>query len=346
MDLRSLDRGQRGLVLLAALVIVVAGLKFAAPLLLPFLFAAFLAVLAAPSVLWLERRGIPPAVAVVPTLVVLLGLLAIFGAMLTASIDGFVEAAPGYSRGLARTAGDSMALLASFGVPITLPAIGDVVGPADMIDVVGTLANAMVSALSNTALVLLTLLFMLLEVAGLPRKLVLALGASQIDLAAAAGVMVEVQRYLAIKTAVSVLTGALVAMLCAIVGVDFPLVWGLIAFLLNFIPNIGSVIAAVPTTLVTLVQPEMGPGPALVVLIGYVVINTLVGNMLEPAWMGRKLGMSTLVVFLSLVFWGWVWGPIGMFLSVPLTMVVKILLERSESLQPIAVLLGPAPAPP
>ena len=115
------------------------------------------------------------------------------------------------------------------------------------------------------------------------------------------------------------------------------LLWGLVAFLLNYVPNLGSIIAAVPAVLLALVQ--YGVGHALLVLMGYVAVNMLLGNLLEPVLMGRRLGLSTLVVFLSLVFWGWVWGPVGMLLSVPLTMIAKIFLENTRDLAWLAVML-------
>ena len=117
------------------------------------------------------------------------------------------------------------------------------------------------------------------------------------------------------------------------------MLWGTLAFLLNYVPNIGSIIAAIPALLLALVQ--LGPGAVLWSAIGYLVVNNLVGNVIEPRFMGRGLGLSTLVVFLSLVFWGWVLGPVGMFLSVPLTMTLKIALDSSEETRWIAILLGP-----
>ncbi len=137
---------------------------------------------------------------------------------------------------------------------------------------------------------------------------------------------------------VSVATGLLIGVWVGVLGVDFAIFWGLVAFVLNFIQNLGSVIAAVPTTLLAMVQ--IGVGRGLLVALGYLVVNMVIGNFIEPHLMGRRVGLSTLVVVLSLVFWGWVWGPIGMLLSVPLTMVLKILLENTEEFRWVAVLLG------
>ena len=126
--------------------------------------------------------------------------------------------------------------------------------------------------------------------------------------------------------------------LLALIGVDYPVLWGALAFLLNFIPNIGSIIAAVPPVLLALIQ--LGVAQAALVAGGFLVINMAIGNFLEPRYMGQGLGLSTLVVFLSLVFWGWVLGPVGMLLSVPLTIAVKIALEVRPDTRWMAIMLG------
>ncbi len=120
-------------------------------------------------------------------------------------------------------------------------------------------------------------------------------------------------------------------------GIDFPVIWGLLAFLLNFIPNLRSIIAAVPPVFLGYIQ--FGIGRAVLVAAGFGVVNLIFGNVVEPKFMGRKLGLFPLVAFLSLVFWGWVWGPVGMLLSVPMTMVVKIALESNPSTRWISILL-------
>ena len=152
----------------------------------------------------------------------------------------------------------------------------------------------------------------------------------------------NINKYIAIKTGISIVTGLLVTIFLLIIGVDYPVLWGVLAFALNFIPTIGSIIALIPAVLLTIVQ--LGFGDALIVLIGYLVINTIMGNILEPRLMGKGLGLSTLVVFISLIFWGWVLGPVGMLLSVPLTITIKIILDSSEETRWFAILLGPEKA--
>jgi len=147
-----------------------------------------------------------------------------------------------------------------------------------------------------------------------------------------------VRHYLGIKTIVSFMTGVLIWIYLLIIGVEYAILWGLIAFLLNYIPNIGSIIAGIPAVLFALVQ--LGFVGALWTTGGFVAVNVIIGNFVEPRMMGKGMGLSTLVVFLSLIFWGYVFGTVGMFLSVPLTMTVKIMLEQNGKTQWIAVLLG------
>lgn len=204
--------------------------------------------------------------------------------------------------------------------------------------------------LTNIFLLLMTVVFMLFEVQLLPYKLQQALDKPNEGLAAMRRALDGVTRYLVIKTIISLATGVIVWIFLAAVGVRFAFIWGLLAFLLNYIPNIGSVLAAIPPLIQALLFN--GLGDALVVAGGFIAINMVIGNILEPRVMGRGLGLSTLVVFLSLIFWGWLLGPVGMLLSVPLTIVARIALETTEGGYRLAVILGDGrpprqpPAPP
>ncbi len=193
------------------------------------------------------------------------------------------------------------------------------------------------TAFSSLLIIALIVVFMLFEAATFRYKVRIAFTGADAE-ERFSRVMHEIQHYVGIKTVVSAATGLLIGVWVGVLGVDFAIFWGLVAFVLNFIPNLGSIIAAVPTTLLAMVQ--IGVGRGLLVALGYLVVNMVIGNLIEPHLMGRRLGLSTLVVVLSLVFWGWVWGPIGMLLSVPLTMVVKIMLENTEEFRWVAVLLG------
>lgn len=182
------------------------------------------------------------------------------------------------------------------------------------------------------------IVFMLLEVPQLPEKLQQMMSRPVEGMAAIQRALDSVSHYLVLKTAISIVTGLVAWGMLAALDVRFAFVWGLLAFALNYIPNIGSVLAALPPIIQVLVFN--GFYDALLVLAGYLLINLVFGNILEPRIMGRGLGLSTLVVFLSLIFWGWLLGPVGMLLSVPLTIIVKIALEQTTGGQSIAVLLS------
>jgi predicted PurR-regulated permease PerM len=197
---------------------------------------------------------------------------------------------------------------------------------------------------SRIGLILLVTVFILFEWGTVKGKIFSAFPESaEVHLAQLSRVAENVKRYLALKTLFSLATGALVAFLLTVLGVDYALLWGLLAFLLNYVPTIGSIIAAVPGVILAFLQ--LGWDGALIATIGYLVINITISNLIEPRVLGEGVGLSTLVVFLSLLFWGWVLGPVGMLLSVPLTMIFKIFLEGNDDTRWIAVLMGPRVVP-
>ncbi len=212
-----------------------------------------------------------------------------------------------------------------------------------ILDAANTTLRGLANILSSTLIVLLITTFILLEATYFRRKLRRAFADPTVEQRVAT-ILAELRRYLGVKTAISAGTGVLVGVWVAILGVDFAPLWGLVAFALNYIPNLGSIIAAGPPVLLALIQE--GVGLATLVAIGYLVVNVVIGNFIEPALMGRRLGLSVLVVFLSLIFWGWVWGPVGMLLSVPLTMIIKIMLENTDDLRWAATLLEGKREPP
>jgi predicted PurR-regulated permease PerM len=192
--------------------------------------------------------------------------------------------------------------------------------------------------LSNATIILITVIFMLLEASRLPAKVRAALGQDGAQQSHLDDIVENIRRYMMIKTSTSLLTGGMVTVLVYFLGLDYFLLWGLLAFMFNYVPSIGSIIAAIPAVVLALV--DEGLGIAVGTAFGYLAINCLISYVIEPRFMGEGLGLSTLVVFLSLVFWGWVLGTIGMLLSAPLTMMVKIILQDFEETRSIAVLLS------
>ena len=210
--------------------------------------------------------------------------------------------------------------------------------PGWVMNLVGGIFSALSTVLTNTFLILLTVVFILLEAADFPKKLRIFLKNPERALSAIEKFSRNANRYLVIKTLISATIGVVIWLWLLIIGVDSPLLWGMLSFLLNYVPNIGSIIAALPVALLALVQ--LGVGSALLTILGFVVVHIVVGNIIEPKLMGKGLSLSTLVVFLSMVFWGWVLGPIGMILSVPMTSLVKIALEGYEETRGLAIMLG------
>ena len=362
-------------------VIVLAGLKAAAALVTPIVLAALLAIACIPPSRGLRRLGIPDTIAAFLVVIGAVGILGFFSAIIGNSIATFAESSDKYVEvidehvaSLREWAKENGLDLAALGdsEPNADPA-GELGGnapegaPADgsaeraplklagvdisaqlsrLFDLVMETATGVLGGASDAAVVLLVMIFILLEASGLPNKLRRAIGSDDADLSTYSQVMDQIFGYLTIKTAVSVLTGVLATLLTAAFGVDFPILWGLIAFVFNYVPNVGSIIAALPPVLLAWIQPELGLAPAAGVATGYIIINMLVGNLLEPRIMGRRLGLSPLVVLLSLIFWNWMLGAVGMVLSIPLTMIVKIAMEHDEDFRPVAVLLGPSDAEP
>jgi len=331
----------RYLVVAASLVVLLAGMKAAEELLVPLVFAAFLTILSGPTVLWLQRRAVPDALGVPLVAAGVICVLGLVGLVVGGSVNSFVAAVPRYQARLDELQDTILGSLAAFGV--SNDTFRQIIDPGQLLKLAGQMLSQTAAALSNAALIVLTMVFMLFEVGSMGNKLRAALGQPDADLHQFSKVTHEVNQYVAIKTYVSAATGVLIGVFLAILGIDFPILWALVVFILNYVPNIGSIIAAIPPVLLGLIQ--YGFGRALIALAGFVLVNMVVGNVVEPRLMGRKLGLSTLVVFISLVFWGWLWGPVGMLLSVPLTMIVKILLEHSgRQFRVIAVMMD-APTP-
>ena len=337
------DRNQqqataRGAMVIAAVVIIIAGMREASAILVPLLLAVFIAVIGGPPAFWLKRKGVPSSLAVLAVVLVMLGIGIGMGAVLSTSLNGFYQQMDSYKASLNQQMDALFIWLKGMGIHLDWDLLKEVVNPGEAMQLVATLLAGFGGVLTNAFLITLTVVFILLEASGFPAKLRAATKDPKASFPAFEEFTHAVKGYLAIKTAVSLATGLSAALWVAVLGLDFPLLWGLLAFLFNYVPTIGSILAAVPAVLLALIQ--LGPFPALLVAAGYLCINFIYGSLIEPRFMGRGLGLSTLVVFLSLVFWGWVLGPVGMLLAVPLTMTAKIGLGSREETRWLAILLG------
>lgn len=334
-----LSRAARFLLSAAAFVVVVAGVRTAEPIVVPFLLAVMLAIICAVPLSWLQNRGVPTWIAVLLIVLVLLGTGTMAGTLIGSSLIDFTRSIPGYQARLEREVANLTAWLSAHGLEISGRLLAESFDPGEVLRIAGRIFTGVGDVLGKIALILIITVFILFEISGFPTKIRAAFPRAELDLAPLAEINANVRHYLALKTIISLATGALVAVWLTVLAVDYALLWGLLAFLLNYIPSIGSFIAAIPAVLLAFLQ--YGAGEALLAALGYLVINTVIGSFIEPRVMGEGADLSTLIVFLSLIFWGWVLGPVGMLLSVPLTMIVKIALGANEDTRWIAVLMGP-----
>ncbi|MCU0724184.1 MAG: AI-2E family transporter [Planctomycetes bacterium] len=342
--------GVRFLVGAASFVIVVAGLQAARPIVIPILIAVFLAFVCVYPMRRLMRLGLPSWLAMPLVFIGLLAVLAGTSLLVGNSVASFTASSGYWNERIVDLVDRALSTSRSLGLRISREKLAGLLETDRILTFVSDTVAAVLSALSSFIVILVISIFLVLEAHGLPAKLRKIHGDGD-ALTGYVAVSDRIHGYLYLKAVTSLFTGALAAGLFAIFGVSFAVVLGLITFLFNFIPTIGSVIAGIPAVLLCLV--EHGPGRALLLLAIYVGMNMLIGNVLEPRLMGRRLGLSPAVVLLSLIFWNWVLGPVGMLLSPPLTMMVKILMEQSADLRGAAILLGtpdedpPAPdAPP
>jgi len=328
----------RFLLVSAAFVVVIAGMRAAEAIMVPFLLSLFIAIICSPPLIWMKSRGLPSglSLSVIVMVVVLAGFL--IGAVVGSSVNDFRGDLPEYEARLQALMANLQTFLASKGVEVSAESMREHFNPSIVLKFAGNTLASFGNVMTNAFLILLLVIFILAEEVRFSDKIQSATAESARTVTALGRFTKSVNQYMALKTGVSIFTAFLAMTWLWWLDVDYPVLWGLLAFLLNFIPTLGSILAAVPPVLLALIQ--LGVGEAALTALGYVMINVVVGNVIEPRVMGKGLDLSALVVFLSLVFWGWVLGPVGMLLSVPLTMTVKIALDNFDDTRWMAVLLS------
>lgn len=326
------------LIVMAALVIVLAGIKAASVIVVPFLLSAFIAIAVSPLINWSARYKVPRwlSVTLVILLIVVIGFM--LAGLITQSLAEFRQNMPIYREQLSGEFAWIIEKLTVANIELDQGLIVSYLDPGMAMTMASNFITGMGTVLSNVFLILLTVIFMLFEAESMPKRVHIAMADPDMQLTHIDRFLASVNQYLVIKMLVSLGTGVFIGVWLYMLGVDHFMLWSVLAFMLNFIPNIGSIIAAIPAVLMAFV--EFGFAKAGLAGLGFIIVNTVMGNVIEPRFMGKGLGLSTLVVFLSLIFWGWLLGTVGMLLSVPLTMVVKIALESREESRWLAVLLS------
>jgi predicted PurR-regulated permease PerM len=333
------DRIFRVAIFSAATIIIIAGMMMAESFITLMLLALFVSIIGVHPVYWLDKKKVPHVLSVV---IVLLGILLIISGLsgiIGSSVSSFTSHLGKYESRLSGILLSINQEFSHFGINLSTDRLTKMFDPAKVLDFTASTLGQLGNLMSNTALVFFIVLFILLEMNSIALK-AKAFGATSSGktMMNLSRIEKSVRHYLVIKTIVSLLTGVLITFFLWIIGVEYAVLWGLIAFMLNYIPNIGSIIAAIPAVLFAWIQ--LGFIPAVWAMIAFAAVNLFIGYLVEPRVMGKGMGLSTLVVFLSLIVWGYVLGIAGMFLSVPLTMTLKIILEYNESTRPIAAILG------
>ena len=337
---KSFSPVSRALIVSAALVIVIAGMKQAAPILVPFLLAVFIAVISFPLMSKLQEKGLPKGLSLIMVIVLVIFIGTSLMILIGSSLTDFSQMLPVYKEKISTEWLAVIQWLSDHGVSVTED-IRENINPAAVMGFASSILKGFGSVLTNSFLIILAVTFILVEATGLAKK-ISSLNTDQESASETSFSQVFVDKlrnYMGIKTIISMVTGLIIGIAMWLIGVDYPVLWGVLAFMLNFVPSIGSIIAAVPAILLALVQ--LGFSTALLVAAVFLVVNIVIGSIIEPRYMGKGLGLSVLVVFSSLIFWGWVLGPVGMLLSVPLTITIKLALDSKLETQWLGHLLGP-----
>lgn len=331
----------RALLAVAGLLIVIFAMRLAAPVVAPVCLAVVLAIAFEPITEFLSRRGVPRWGAALVTTLVVLGVVGAIAVVVLQAAGDVVDGLPRYGAALGRLEGDAAVWLRAHGLERVATSMSEVDASTRVQSLAEPVLWSTVDVLQTLILVVVTTAFIQIDAPGI-RRAVHARVKEPARAARFEGAVGEIQKYVIVKGILSAANGVLLGVWCAAWGVEGAVLWGVLAFALNFVPVVGSLIAAVPPVALGLVTG--GPTVALGVAAGYVAVNLVVDNIIEPRVMGKAVGLSPLVVLLAMLFWGFVLGPIGALLSVPLTVVIKTGLATSPNLAWVAVLLDDCPA--
>lgn len=329
------------LLIAASLVIIIAGIHLAHDFLVPLLISIFLSVLGTPPVRWLKSRRVPMGVAVLIVISVIIIIIILLGIIVGASMNSLATSMPVYQIRLQENLASLSAFLATKGLVIPKDTFATSINSNDLTNIATSFLSGIGSGISMLVVILLTVSFILLEAGSFPNKIRAALGNPRALFPGFTTFVNEMQRFMLFQTIYGLVTGVIITLWLMLFGVDFAVMLGLVTFILCYIPNVGSAIALVLTMAVTFVQ--FGAGRTAIVALGYLILTFILGSVILPRMMGKMLGLSTLVIFLSVLFWGNLLGAIGMMLCVPLTMALKFALVSNESTRWIGVLLEREP---
>lgn len=338
---------------IVATFVVGATLYLLKSVLIPLVVAIFLSYLFKPIVIFLKKWRIPMAISLIVVFITLAGVTLGVSMVVYSSVDSVIEEAPKYqtrvndiAAGLETTATE---LAAKYDMSLDELDWRSVFDVSSVTSILSTSLGSTITFVTNVLLVLLYMFFILAASGDAGAKVRHAFIRSHSEKISGiiSRIDSQVRQYLLAKTLISLATGGLTALILWIFGVDFALFWGFLAFVLNYIPNVGSLVAEIFPVLLAFIQFD-SPVKPLIILVLLIGMQTVMGNVVEPKMMAFSLNLSPLVVLVALIFWGWLWGIVGMIIAVPMTAILKIIFENVDELRPLAVLLGgrsPDPEP-
>lgn len=330
---------QNGSVLtIAGIIIIIAGVMYAESLITQLLMAFFISIVCAQPIAWLKKKKVPQGLAITMVFISIIAVFIGFGELIGTSLSSFSEDAPKYEQNLHEMGSTVFKYAEDIGIKVSTDEMTKLFDPSKVMSITAGFLGQLGGFMGNAFTIFFLVLFLLMELDSFSIKTTAIVKGSIGSLAFFNIIGSSIRHYLSIKTMTSLLTGTFIWISLAVIGVDYAIIWALIAFLFNYIPNIGSIIAAIPAVLFTSVQ--LGFGGVIWTAGTFVAVNMLIGNIVEPKMMGKGMGLSTFVVFVSLIFWGFILGTVGMFLSVPLTMAIKIMVEQNPRTKWIAIMLG------
>ncbi len=323
------------IIVTAAFIIVIAGIKAASAIIIPFLLALLISTVCEPIYTKLNNY-VPTFISLI---IILFFIFVIFGSLsllISSSIQEFTTKLPTYQAQFMEQNIKLFEFLHDKGIVFDNEAMNEIINPSYIMKLALTAFKGFGGLITKGFIIILMVAFMLLESRTFTQKIALILKEKN-KIYNVRHIFSSIKRFLLIKTITSFFTGLIIYFILLYHGLDFPILWAVVAFALNFVPTIGSIIAAIPAVMLAFIQ--LGFTDVITIALGFLVVNVAVGNITEPKVMGKGLGLSTLAVFLSLVFWGWVLGPIGMLLSIPITVMIKIIFNSFEQTKWIAILL-------
>jgi len=323
---------------LATLVVIIAGLKVASEIVVILFLAIFISSIFSTLLRFLEKKHIPRVISYVLVICIFVLISLLLGYIVNNSLKNFIENIPQYEKQLQGLVVNTIALGESYGIAVDKKMILDALNFSSFFGFTTNIIGSIGTFLSKFLLIVIGVAFILAESKSFEKKLKVIFKQKREELEHFNQFSHNIQKYFLVKSTTSFLTGFIIAVGLIIFGVDYPVLWGVIAMLFNFVPVVGSIIAAIPAVLLSLVSVDLNTTIALIVF--YVTINISISNIIEPKLMGKELGLSPLVIFFSLILWGWVLGIVGMFLAVPITMTLKIAFSSNSSTQWIAVLMS------